>query len=430
MRGVYNLLRSLEENPQLRDHAQSIVFTGNEVGDILEVGNWDASNNAQNERLFNKLVDRYVEKPWRLEGESRAIREYPLQLTLLLCLVRKTLHRAHIRVPVHFWTRNGIKEWGNGVSIDNYNANNIPVGVILKQIPIFDRLTDLTLEGDDGFTNTKAIGMMLPAMPNLAKLTFRNCSTVDIDSPGQIRIPEHVSSLTLDRCPKLRRQYTTVPNHIILHDRLRSFFSDDKSSDLRGVYARDSGFQKAARPKRSGLVEVRPDQNISAPQLSSHHPYRFQQRVSYGRGDSLAKVLEFLSPAASSLERIYLGDCGRVLIRTATPFGKFSNLKTVSIHCSNFDSNVGNAILVHMFKDCQSLKVIELVGVDREYVFSRLFLDFAKAIKLKEDGCFPELKKVNLICHKPRDAMSLVVDPFASMFAEGKVELVLMAREI
>ena len=67
--------------------------------------------------------------------------------------------------------------------------------------------------------------------------------------------------------------------------------------------------------------------------------------------------------------------------------------------------------------------------MDRVNFIFRILLSLAKAVKEKENEQFLRLKRVVLSCHEPGGVMALIVDPFASLFAEGGVELVLMARE-
>lgn len=124
MRAVYGLLCGLEENPQLRNCVESLVFLGSGDVDTPELSSWDFSNNARNESLFDGLLDRYVERGWKLEGESRAIREYPLQLALALCLVQKTLRRAHIKVPPQFWIPNQAEQWGKPANRTRFMFDN------------------------------------------------------------------------------------------------------------------------------------------------------------------------------------------------------------------------------------------------------------------------------------------------------------------
>lgn len=297
---------------------------------------------------------------------------------------------------------------------------------MLKKMPTFERLHDLTLESTDGYLNMKAVDMILPAMPNLTRLTFQDCITAD--NSGTIRIPEHVSSLTLDRCPKLRRRYRYVSKPLVLHDRLQSFFLYEKLTDLRGFYANNTG-----HTNQSGFVQVPPDYYISsavqdgAPQF----PLPFHNIYSQGRTgkDGLTRVLKFLSPAASSLEQICLGDCSSPPVTAPVSFRDFPKLKTVSIHCSNIHSRIGAKFLVNTFKDCRCLEVIELVGVDKVDYLSRVLLALAEAVRAKENGRFSQLKKVILTCYEPGRVIALAGDPFASMFSEGNVELILMARE-
>ena len=417
---ICNILDALARCPKLRSCVRSISYTGNrsEHGDPPK---WDVASQAQKRALVDGLYNRHVDKYYNVDGATHNIRDYPLQLTLLLCLVQKTISRACFAVPEKFWIPPS-PPTDDATLFSRYNISDCPKGIMLKEMPTFESLVDVTLEAATTKLNPRTVRDILSTMPNITRLTFRNCYSLAFSDT--IVVPEHVSSLALDRSTRLRRLRVPGNNTLKIHNQLKSISIDERLSDLCGIYAGDLGVEKQ-------LVLVRPDEKKKPDSRcpSSKKPYprcRSSWKPAYNVNTQL---LKFLSPAATSLERIYLGDCGYPYIIIPPTFSCFPNLQSVSIHCSNLHPDVGNDVLVDLFKDCKALKVIELVGIDEDSFSIRFFVAFAVAVMKKpKSGLFPQLQKVILVCHDPGCGMPLILDPFASMFVRAGVKLVLYTK--